>query len=287
MPEETTEFAAKSDEVLPHHQEVPNLPQPGVLSDELPSDARISIRNMSFYYGKFNALRNINLDVRKNEVTALIGPSGCGKSTFLRALNRMNDLIPNTRLEGSVKLDGLDIYDRGVDVVALRKRVGMVFQRPNPFPMTIWENVAYGPRLHGERSRQRLNEIVQKSLTDAALWDEVKDSLNKSAFDLSGGQQQRLCIARVLAVEPEVVLLDEPCSSLDPNSTYRIEQLMDDMKGRYTLVIVTHNLQQAARVSERTAFFLKGEMIECRKTSELFAQPHDQRTEDYVQGRFG
>jgi phosphate transport system ATP-binding protein len=242
---------------------------------------------MSFYYGKFNALQNINLDMLSHQVTALIGPSGCGKTTFLRALNRMNDMIPNTRLEGSVELDGMDIYDRRVDVVALRRRVGMVFQRPNPFPMTIWDNVAYGPRLHGERNRTRLNEIVEKSLTDAALWDEVKGSLTRSAFELSGGQQQRLCIARVLAVEPEVVLMDEPCSALDPNSTYRIEQLMDDMKSRYTLVIVTHNLQQAARVSERTAFFLKGEMVECGKTSELFARPNDQRTEDYVLGRFG
>jgi len=242
---------------------------------------------MAFYYGKYQALKDINLDIMNHEVTALIGPSGCGKSTFLRSLNRMNDLIQNSRLEGSVTLDGQDIYARNVDVVNLRKRVGMVFQRPNPFPMTIWENVAYGPKLHGERNKARLDEIVEKSLTDAALWDDVKDSLNKSAFDLSGGQQQRLCIARVLAVDPEVVLMDEPCSALDPNSTYRIEQLMDDMKSRYTIVIVTHNLQQAARVSERTAFFLKGEMIECRKTSELFAQPLDKRTEDYVQGRFG
>jgi len=242
---------------------------------------------MAFYYGKYQALKDINLDIMNHEVTALIGPSGCGKSTFLRSLNRMNDLIQNSRLEGTVTLDGQDIYARNVDVVNLRKRVGMVFQRPNPFPMTIWENVAYGPKLHGERNKARLDEIVEKSLTDAALWDDVKDSLNKSAFDLSGGQQQRLCIARVLAVDPEVVLMDEPCSALDPNSTYRIEQLMDDMKSRYTIVIVTHNLQQAARVSERTAFFLKGEMIECRKTSELFAQPLDKRTEDYVQGRFG
>lgn len=250
-------------------------------------EARIVVQNMCFYYGKFQALQNINMEMMSNQVTALIGPSGCGKSTFLRALNRMNDLIPNTRIEGSVKLDGVDIYDRGVDVVGLRKRVGMVFQRPNPFPMTIWENVAYGPKLHGEHNKSRLDEIVQKSLTAAALWEEVKNSLTKSAFDLSGGQQQRLCIARVLAVDPEVVLMDEPCSALDPNSTYRIEQLMDDMKSRYTIVIVTHNLQQAARVSERTAFFLKGEMIECRKTSDLFAQPQDKRTEDYVQGRFG
>jgi len=269
------------------HKDMMIQPNTTVLPSARLTDARIAVSDMSFYYGKFKALRDINLDMLTNQVTALIGPSGCGKSTFLRALNRMNDMIPNSRLEGFVRLDGMDIYDRHIDVVALRKRVGMVFQRPNPFPMTIWDNVAYGPRLHGERSRSRLNEIVEKSLSDAALWDEVKDSLTRSALELSGGQQQRLCIARVLAVGPEVVLMDEPCSSLDPNSTYRIEQLMDDMKSRYTLVIVTHNLQQAARVSERTAFFLKGEMVECRKTSELFAQPQDQRTEDYVLGRFG
>ncbi len=287
MPQEVSGLAAEVDAAHDDHQEMTTLSQSNTLTEELHGDKGLSVRKMSFYYGKFNALRDINLDIRKNEVTALIGPSGCGKSTFLRSLNRMNDLIPDARLEGSIALDGMDIYDAGVDVVALRKRVGMVFQRPNPFPMTIWDNVAYGPRLHGERSRSKLNEIVEKSLTDAALWDEVKGSLTRSAFDLSGGQQQRLCIARVLAVEPEVVLMDEPCSSLDPNSTYRIEQLMDDMKSRYTLVIVTHNLQQAARVSERTAFFLKGEMVECRKTSELFARPQDQRTEDYVLGRFG
>ena len=248
---------------------------------------RISVSHMNFFYGKFQALNQISLDVMRNQVTALIGPSGCGKSTFLRSLNRMNDTIPNTRIEGKILLDGEDIYARGIDVVALRKRVGMVFQRPNPFPMSIWENIAYGPKLHGERNKSRLNEIVEKTLRDAALWDDVKDSLSKSAFDLSGGQQQRLCIARVLAVDPEVVLMDEPCSALDPNSTYRIEQLMDDMKSRYTIVIVTHNLQQAARVSERTAFFLRGEMVECSDTSRMFAQPQDKRTEDYVQGRFG
>jgi phosphate transport system ATP-binding protein len=249
--------------------------------------ARISVSSVNFFYGKFQALHNISLEVMRNQVTALIGPSGCGKSTFLRSLNRMNDTIPNTRVEGKILLDGEDIYARNVDLVALRRRVGMVFQRPNPFPMSIWDNVAYGPRLHGERSRAKLNELVEKSLRDAALWDDVKDSLSKSAYDLSGGQQQRLCIARVLAVDPEVVLMDEPCSALDPNSTYRIEQLMDDMKSRYTIVIVTHNLQQAARVSERTAFFLKGEMVECTDTSQMFAQPSDKRTEDYVQGRFG
>lgn len=250
-------------------------------------DPRIAVRNMNFFYGKFQALKSINLDMYPNEVTALIGPSGCGKSTFLRCINRMNDLYPDIKVEGSLKMDGQDLYDKSVDVVMLRKRIGMVFQRPNPFPMSIWDNIAYGPRLHGERNKARLQEIVERTLTQSALFDEVKDSLNKSAFDLSGGQQQRLCIARVMAVEPEVVLMDEPCSALDPNSTYRIEQLMEELKSRYTIIIVTHNLQQAARTSERTAFFLRGEMVECQKTSELFANPKDKRTEDYVQGRFG
>ena len=242
---------------------------------------------MNFFYGKFQALKNINMDMYANQVTAFIGPSGCGKSTFLRTINRMNDLYPDTKLEGSITLDGQDLYAKSVDVVGLRKRIGMVFQRPNPFPMSIWENIAYGPKLHGERSKSKLNDIVERTLTQSALFDEVKDSLNKSAFDLSGGQQQRLCIARTLAVEPEVVLMDEPCSALDPNSTFRIEQLMEELKSQYTIIIVTHNLQQAARTSERTAFFLKGEMIECQKTGDLFSQPRDKRTEDYVQGRFG
>jgi len=248
---------------------------------------RIDVAHLNFYYGKFQALKDINLKAYDRQVTALIGPSGCGKSTFLRTLNRMNDLIPNTRLEGSVLLDGEDIYARNMDVVLLRKRVGMVFQRPNPFPMSIWDNIAYGPRLHGERNKARLNEIVERSLQQAALWDEVKDNLRKSAFDLSGGQQQRLCIARVLAVDPEIVLMDEPASALDPTSTFRIEQLMEDMKNRYAIIIVTHNLQQAARVSERTAFFLRGELIEVGDTDKLFTQPSDQRTEDYIRGRFG
>jgi len=251
------------------------------------ADVRIAVRNMDFYYGKFHALKNINLDMYNHQVTALIGPSGCGKSTFLRCLNRMNDLYPDIKVEGSIKLDGHDIYARKVDVVHLRKRVGMVFQRPNPFPMSIWENIAYGPKLHGERSKKRLDEIVEKSLKKSALWDEVKDVLNKSAFDLSGGQQQRLCIARVLAVEPEVVLMDEPCSALDPNSTLRIEELMEQLKSKYTIVIVTHNMQQAQRVAERTAFFLKGDMVEAGDTKQIFGSPQDKRTEDYVEGRFG
>ena len=251
------------------------------------ADVCISVKDVNFFYGKFQALKDISIDINKREVTALIGPSGCGKSTFLRLLNRMNDLIPDTRLEGSIVFDGEDLYGKGVDVVQLRKRVGMVFQKPNPFPMSIYDNVAYGPKLHGQRNPRELAEIVEKSLRGAAVWDEVKDSLKKSAFELSGGQQQRICIARVLAVEPEVVLMDEPCSSLDPNSTYRIEQLLEEMKSVYTVVIVTHNLQQAARVSERTAFFYKGELVECSATNELFTMPRDKRTEDYVEGRFG
>jgi len=250
-------------------------------------NVRIAVKNLDFYYGKFHALKKINMDMYSHQVTALIGPSGCGKSTFLRCLNRMNDLYPDIKVEGSIKLDGHDIYDKKVDVVHLRKRVGMVFQRPNPFPMSIWENVAYGPKLHGERSKKRLDEIVEKSLRQGAIWDEVKDVLNKSAFDLSGGQQQRLCIARVLAVEPEVVLMDEPCSALDPNSTLRIEELMEQLKAKYTIVIVTHNMQQAQRVAERTAFFLKGDMVEIGDTAQIFGSPQDKRTEDYVQGRFG
>jgi phosphate transport system ATP-binding protein len=251
------------------------------------TDVRIAVKNLDFYYGKFQALKKVNLDMFNHEVTALIGPSGCGKSTFLRCLNRMNDLYPDIKAEGSIKLGGQDIYAKKVDVVHLRKRVGMVFQRPNPFPMSIWENIAYGPKLHGERHKKRLEEIIETSLRKAALWDEVKDVLNKSAFDLSGGQQQRLCIARVLAVEPEVVLMDEPCSALDPNSTLRIEELMEQLKSKYTIVIVTHNMQQAQRVAERTGFFLKGEMIEAGDTSQIFGSPGDKRTEDYVEGRFG
>lgn len=249
--------------------------------------ALIAVRNMNFYYGTNHALKNINIDIFPNQVTAFIGPSGCGKSTFLRSINRMNDLIPDTRVEGSLTMNGQELYAKEVDVVMLRKRIGMVFQRPNPFPMSIYDNIAYGPRLHGERNKKKLDEIVERTLTQSALWDEVKSNINKSAFDLSGGQQQRLCIARTLAVEPEVILMDEPCSALDPNSTYRIEQLMGELKPHYTIVIVTHNLQQAARTAERTAFFLKGEMVECMRTSEMFSNPQDKRTEDYIQGRFG
>lgn len=256
---------------------------------EARTDAVIKIRadGVSFYYGKFQALKNITMSIRKNSVTALIGPSGCGKSTFLRLLNRMNDLIPNTRVEGTVTIDGQDIYAPGVDVVELRKRVGMVFQRPNPFPMSIFDNVAYGPRIHGIRDRRRLEEIVERSLRAAALWDEVKDRLNRSGLSLSGGQQQRLTIARVLAVEPEVLLMDEPASALDPVSTGKIEELIRDLKESYTIVIVTHNMQQAGRVSDQTAFFLSGELVEFGDTAEVFEHPQDRRTEDYITGRFG
>ncbi|MFO8101973.1 MAG: phosphate ABC transporter ATP-binding protein PstB [Dehalococcoidia bacterium] len=248
---------------------------------------KISAKNINFYYDQVQALTNISLAVNPNQITALIGPSGCGKSTFLRCLNRMNDTIPKTRLEGKVLLDSTDIYDPKVDVVQLRKRVGMVFQQPNPFPKSIFENVAFGPRRLGISNRAQLAEIVEKSLRSAALWDEVKDDLKKSGLSISGGQQQRLCIARVLAVEPEVILMDEPCSALDPIATLKIEELMQDLKKRYTIVIVTHNMQQAARVSDRTGFFLMGELVECGLTEELFSRPGDRRTEDYITGRFG
>ncbi len=249
--------------------------------------AKIETENLCVYYGRVKALDDISIHIPDRRVIALIGPSGCGKSTSLRSLNRMNDLIDSARVSGRVLLDGQDIYAPRVDVHDLRKRVGMVFQRANPFPMSIFDNVAYGPRIHGERHRNRLEEIVERSLTQAALWDEVKDSLKRSAFNLSGGQQQRLCIARCLAVGPEVLLMDEPCSALDPNATYRIEELMNELKEQYCIVIVTHNMQQAARVSSLTGFFLKGELIEFGDTSRLFTSPSDQRTEDYIRGRFG
>jgi len=248
---------------------------------------KIAAKNINFYYDQVQALKDISLSVNPNQITALIGPSGCGKSTFLRCLNRMNDTIPKTRLEGKVLLDDNDIYDPKVDVVELRKKVGMVFQQPNPFPKSIFENVAFGPRRLGINGRGRLEEIVEKGLKDAALWDEVKDDLKKSGLSISGGQQQRLCIARVLAVEPEVILMDEPCSALDPIATLKIEELMQDLKQKYTIIIVTHNMQQAARVSDRTGFFLMGELIECGKTDELFSRPNDKKTEDYITGRFG
>jgi phosphate transport system ATP-binding protein len=248
---------------------------------------KLTVRNLNLHYGPRQALQDIDLDIRSNRVTALIGPSGCGKSTFLRTLNRMNDLIEGARIEGEVKLDGRDIYAPGVDTVELRKRVGMIFQRSNPFPKSIFENVAYGPRLHGTNDRKILAGIVEKSLRQAALWDEVKDDLNKSALALSGGQQQRLCIARALAVNPEVLLMDEPASALDPIATAKIEDLIYQLKDRYTVVIVTHNMQQAARVSDDTAFFYMGRLVECDATERLFTSPKERRTEDYITGRFG
>ena len=247
----------------------------------------ISAKNLNLWYGDFKALKGISLDVGEREITALIGPSGCGKSTFLKTLNRMNDLVPNVRIEGDVRLRGEDIFSKEMQLTDLRRRVGMVFQKANPFPMSIYDNITYGPRLHGVRNKAELDELVESSLRGAALWDEVKDRLKKSALGLSGGQQQRLCIARALAVEPDVLLMDEPTSALDPGSTMRIEELMSELKEKYTVVIVTHNMQQAARISDETAFFLLGEMIEKGPTEEIFSRPKDKRTEDYITGRFG
>ena len=248
---------------------------------------KISAQNLNLYYGENHALKNINLDLYENKITAFIGPSGCGKSTFLKTLNRMNDLILNVKIDGTVLLDGEDIYDPQVDTTLLRKKIGMVFQQPNPFPMSIYDNVAYGPRIHGIKNKAQLDEIVERSLKGAALWDEVSDRLKKSALGLSGGQQQRLCIARALAVEPEVLLMDEPTSALDPISTLKIEELMGDLKEKYTVAIVTHNMQQATRIADYTAFFLVGEVIEFAPTDELSTVPKDNRSEDYITGRFG
>ena len=245
-----------------------------------------SVKNLNLYYGDFQALKSVDLEIEPGEITAFIGPSGCGKSTFLKTLNRMNDLIEGCRITGEVLLSGKDIY-RKMDVDALRKRVGMVFQKPNPFPMSVYDNIAFGPRTHGIKAKERLDELVESSLKSAALWNEVKDRLKKSALGLSGGQQQRLCIARALAVEPEVLLMDEPTSALDPISTLKIEELALQLKKNYTIVIVTHNMQQATRISDRTAFFLLGEVVEYGKTDQLFSLPTDQRTEDYITGRFG
>ena len=253
---------------------------------------KLKLEHINLYYGGFQALKDISLDIPSCGITALIGPSGCGKSTALRIFNRMNDLIPIARVDGLAEFDGINIYDKSVDVVELRKRVGMVFQKPNPFPMSIFDNIAYGPRRHGIRKRQVLEEIVERSLRQAALWDEVKDKLDQSGLSISGGQQQRLCIARVLAVEPEVILMDEPCSALDPIATLKIEDLMRQLAPQYTIVIVTHNMQQAARVSDQTAFFMvddnrSGHLVEYGPTGELFTNPRDKRTEDYITGRFG
>lgn len=248
---------------------------------------KIQVRDLNLWYGENHALKNVNMDIKENSVTAFIGPSGCGKSTFLKTINRMNDLVDGVRIEGKIFLDGEDIYGKDVDTMVLRKKVGMVFQQPNPFPMSIYDNIAYGPRVHGIKDKATLDRIVEESLRDAAIFDEVKDRLKKSALGLSGGQQQRICIARALAVEPEVLLMDEPTSALDPISTLKIEELMEDLKKKYTVVVVTHNMQQAARVSDDTAFFLVGEMVEFNNTKTMFAYPRDKRTEDYITGRFG
>ena len=250
-------------------------------------EPKISVRDLELYYGQNHALKGINMDIAPNTVTAFIGPSGCGKSTFLKTLNRMNDLVDGVKIRGSVELDGENIYAPNVDTTVLRRRVGMVFQQPNPFPMSIYDNVAYGPRVHGIRSKGKLDDIVEESLRGAAIFDEVKDRLKKSALGLSGGQQQRLCIARALAVEPEVLLMDEPTSALDPISTAKIEDLMETLKKKYTVVVVTHNMQQATRVSDYTAFFLLGELIEFGKTRQVFSYPKEKKTEDYITGRFG
>lgn len=250
-------------------------------------NSKITVESLNLHYGENHALKNVNMEIADHAITAFIGPSGCGKSTFLRCLNRMNDLVDGCRVEGKVILDGEDIYDKRVDTTLLRKKVGMVFQQPNPFPMSIYDNIAYGPRLHGIKNKKELDEIVERSLQGAAIFEEVKDRLHKSALGLSGGQQQRLCIARALAVSPKVLLMDEPTSALDPISTLKIEELMETLKKKYTVVIVTHNMQQAARVSDDTAFFLVGEVVEKNATSEIFARPRDKRTEDYITGRFG
>ncbi len=247
----------------------------------------LSVQDLCLWYGSHQALKDINIEIPEKSITALIGPSGCGKSTFLKTLDRMNDLIPDVKITGSIKYKGEDIFEPPVDVSELRRQVGMVFQKPNPFPMSIYDNIAYGPRTHGVKSRAKLDEIVEQSLRGAAIWDEVKDRLKKNALGLSGGQQQRLCIARALAVEPEVLLMDEPTSALDPISTSKIEELAMELKDRYTIVIVTHNMQQAVRISDHTAFFLLGELVEYGETEKLFSQPQDKRTEDYITGRFG
>lgn len=248
---------------------------------------KIITKNLDLYYGTNHALKDINLNIKQNEITAFIGPSGCGKSTYLRCLNRMNDLVENCKITGTVTLDGEDIYDSRVDTTVLRRKVGMVFQQPNPFPMSIYDNIAYGPRIHGMKDKRKLDEIVENSLRGAAIWDEVKDRLNKSALGLSGGQQQRLCIARALAVEPDVLLMDEPTSALDPISTSKIEDLAVQLKEKYTIVMVTHNMQQAARISDKTVFFLLGEIIEAGDTDSMFSNPVNKKTEDYITGRFG
>ena len=247
----------------------------------------ISVKDMCLWYGDHQALKNVNIEIPEKSITAFIGPSGCGKSTFLKTLNRMNDLIPSVKITGDIRYEGTDIFSKEVDVNNLRKEIGMVFQKPNPFPMSIYDNIAYGPRTHGITNKLELDEIVERALRDAAIWDEVKDRLKKNALGMSGGQQQRLCIARALAVQPKILLMDEPTSALDPISTSRIEELVMELKEKYTIVMVTHNMQQAVRVSDHTAFFLLGELVEFGKTDDIFSQPKDQRTEDYITGRFG
>lgn len=248
---------------------------------------KVQVNHLDLFYGETQALKGIHLEIQEKKVTALIGPSGCGKSTFLKSINRMNDLIPSCRITGEIIIDGKDIFDHDVDVTDLRKKVGMVFQKPNPFPMSIYENVLYGPKVHGQKNKKISDEIVEQSLRKAAIWEEVKDRLHQSALGLSGGQQQRLCLARALAIEPDIILMDEPTSALDPISTLKIEDLMGSLKEKYTIVIVTHNMQQAARISDKTAFFLHGEVIEYDETTNLFSMPKDKRTEDYITGRFG
>lgn len=250
------------------------------------NNVKFQVRDLDLYYGDFQALKKINMDIMKNQITAFIGPSGCGKSTFLKTINRMNDLIEGVRIDGTIHMDGINIY-KDIDVINLRSRVGMVFQQPNPFPMSIYDNVAYGPRIHGIKKKSQLDEIVEKSLRQAAIWDEVKDKLKKNAQAVSGGQQQRICIARTLAVGPEVILMDEPTSALDPISTLKIEDLAEELKDEYTIIIVTHNMQQASRISDKTAFFLHGEVVEYGETSQIFNNPKEQKTEDYITGRFG
>lgn len=247
---------------------------------------KFKVKDLNLYYGDFHALKNINMEIPEHQITAFIGPSGCGKSTFLKTINRMNDLVENVKIEGNILMDGVDIYS-DIDVIKLRQRVGMVFQQPNPFPMSIYDNVAYGPRIHGIKKKSELDEIVERSLQQAAIWDDVKDRLKKNALGLSGGQQQRICIARALAVEPEVILMDEPTSALDPISTLKIEDLAEQLKEKYTIVIVTHNMQQASRISDKTAFFLSGDVVEYGDTMDIFNNPQDKRTEDYITGRFG
>ena len=250
-------------------------------------DNIITVKDLCLWYGSYKALKDINIDIPPKSITALIGPSGCGKSTFIKTLNRMNDLIPDVKITGEIRYKGNNIFEPAVDVNELRREIGMVFQKPNPFPMSVYDNIAYGPRTHGIKNKAKLDDIVERSLRDAAIWDEVKDRLKKNALGLSGGQQQRLCIARALAVEPEIILMDEPTSALDPISTSKIEDLCSELKEKYTIIMVTHNMQQAVRISDRTAFFLLGELIECDSTDKLFSQPEDKRTEDYITGRFG